>query len=66
MIRLALVHIRRYLKNPILLLMMGPIPLFLVLGSLFFSDSDQITPNVAYVLESNGIYEIELLENLGV
>lgn len=66
MLRLAFVHIRRYLKNPILLLMMGPIPLFLVLGSLLFSDSEQLAPNIAYVLESNGVYETELLKQLGV
>lgn len=68
MFKLALIHIRRYLKNPTLLLMMGPVPLFVILGSLLFSGSHRwdTTSNSAFVLETKGPYELELLQSLNV
>ncbi len=65
MFKLALIHLRRYFKNPTLLLMMGPIPLILVLGSILFSGNDNtLLPKIAFVLETDGVYEMQLLENL--
>lgn len=68
MFKLALIHLQRYFKNPILLLMMGPVPLLLVVGSLFSSDSDNnnLIPKVAFILETKGSYETALLEDLQV
>lgn len=68
MFRLALIHIRRYVKNPVLLLMMGPIPLILILGSLLFSNDYNLNPNsnIAFVLQNEGPYEIMLLESLQI
>lgn len=68
MFRLAIVHIRRYLKNPLMLMMMGPIPLLLTLGSLLFSGGGNFdtSSNTAFVLNNQGAYETALLESLEI
>ncbi len=66
MFKLALIHIRRYLKNPILLIMMGPIPLVMTLGSLLLSGGDNFdtSSNTAFILKNEGSYETTLVESL--
>ena len=67
MFKLAWIHMKRYFKNPILLLMMGPIPLALILASMLLGgNNESFDANVAFVLESNGTYETQLLKNLQI
>lgn len=67
MFKLAWIHVKRYFKNPILLLMMGPIPLALILASMFLGgNNESFDANVAFVLERNRTYENELLKNLQI
>ena len=52
MFKLAWIHMKRYFKNPILLLMMGPIPLALILASMLLGgNNESFDANVAFVLE---------------
>ena len=66
MFKLALIHLRRYLKNPTLLLMMGPVPLLLVIFSQLTGTSEAFNPEIALVLNANGPYEQQLVDELNL
>lgn len=67
-LQLALVNLKRYIKTPIIFLMMLPIPLTLIFMSLNFQDSSsdkvQNTTPIAIVMEVQGQYENELVSSL--
>ncbi|MGL4336479.1 MAG: ABC transporter permease [Turicibacter sp.] len=64
MFRLAVIHLRRYIKNPLMMIMMLPLPLGLILSSVSFGHSEDNRPPVAIVLQESGMYETKLIEAL--
>ena len=69
-IKLAIINLKRYLKTPMIFLMMLPVPLALIFMALNFqgsSDSQsQSTTPIAIVMEETGAYESKLADALNM
>ncbi len=65
MLKLTWVHIRRYLKNPMILFMTLPFPLLITFWSMSFGQNmGETVVNVAVVAQTLGEYEQKLIDEL--